>query len=779
MPFNYINSFLKKWWVHLLAIPLVPVKAAGIFVLLVYFGAFGHVPDRNELSEIRQHEASVIYSSDEQVLGRYYLQNREMTSLDYISSDFPDALLAIEDIRFYEHNGLDRRAMARVFVRSLILQQDAGGGSTITQQLAKNLYPRQGYSWFYMAVDKLREIFIAWRLENIYSKQEILELYINTVSFGEDTWGITTASERFFNAPPDELELHQAATLAGMLRATTLYNPRRNPDNALQRRNLVIRQMEIYGMIESETAEDAIDQPLDLDYNRHTHGEGEAPHYREYLRGELNHILSSTPALDGEQYNLYTDGLKIKTTLDSRIQKAAEDAVESHLSLLQQDFDRRRNHEPVFEEDDPVVKRAWRNSDRYRRMVDQGASEEEIENALDQPATMDVFTWDGPQTRELSPRDSIRHYLSFLNAGFLAMDPGNGDVLAWVGGISDRRFQYDHVRARRQTGSAFKPVVYAAALETGMSPCEYQRNLLSRYDAYDNWTPQNLQKEYGGHYSLQAALSQSVNTIAVDLLMQIGVDKVRNRASLMGIESHIPREPSIALGTAELSLLEMTRAYTAFANRGHPATQRHIKAIYNADGELIYDFTRTGKSVKGSMELIPESKSAFSEETAAAMVEMLSKTMQDGTGSSVISRFNIEHALAGKTGTAQHFTDGWFIGMTPDMVFGSWIGGVTPRVQLPRETGFASQTALPVAGYFLQNIGNNDELSPIPATFHDYQTSHNYYTGCEDYRDRRFTDRVRDFFTGTDVSEAQIVEDDDDEEDNSLLDRVRGWFSRN
>jgi len=781
----------RRWLpLFMLGTGILVTVLSVIFLMHIYRS----VPDYAELRDIRHHVASTVYTSDGEILGRYYLQNRDNVSFGNVSSDFIDALLAIEDVRFYEHSGIDLRAIGRVFVRTLLLRQDAGGGSTVTQQLAKNLYPRERHGSVNIVADKLREMMIARRMERLYSKEEILELYVNTVSFGEDTWGIKTASERFFNTTPAALELHQAATLAGMLRATTFYNPRRNPGNALQRRNLVILQMERYGMIGSDTSEEARGRPLDLEYNRLAQSEGNAPHFRQHLRTRLQQILATHPANDGHRYNLDTDGLRIETTIDSRVQSSAEYAVEAQLSALQAVFDNHRENEPVFDEYDPMVYRAWRISGRYKKMKERGATDEAISEAFDEPVPMDLFTWDGPETVTASPRDSIRHYLSFLNAGFVAMDPSTGAVKAWVGGIPHRQFQFDHVRSRRQTGSAFKPVVYAAALEAGARPCDYRRNLLSTYVSHDEWTPANLQDEYGGHYSIQAALSRSVNTISVELMMETGIDSVLQTARRMGIHSYIPPEPSVALGTAEISLLEMTRAYAAFLNRGIPANPRFITAIYNSEGDLIYDFRKplrstgldgTDPATGLTSGLAPDllygydaaghTEPAISEATAATMVHMLARTVNGGSASALRSQFGITHAVAGKTGTTQNFSDGWFIGMTPDLVFGTWVGGTTPRVQMPEHAGFASQTALPVAGLFLQKREQAQGLDPVPDRFHEHQVASVYSTDCSDYRDERFTDRVRDFFSGRDSDEAQIVDDED--EGRSIIGRIRGWFS--
>lgn len=750
------------------------IKLTAGFVVLIYIEVYGHIPDKDELANIRQQEASVVITSDGQLMGRYYLQNRERISLDEISPDFIDALIAIEDIRFHNHHGLDYRAMGRVFVHSLMLQQDAGGGSTLSQQLAKNLYPRQGSGRFYVTIDKVREMIISRRMERIYSKEEILELYLNTISFGEDTWGIKTASVRFFNVTPDKLNLNQAATLAGMLRATTYYNPSRNPKNALQRRNVVIRQMEWYGLIEPEVADEAITQPLDLDYNRISQHEGMAPHFRRHLRQEIQHILNTRPDSDGNIYNMLTDGLVIETTLDSRIQQAAEHAVETNLKRLQALLDQHQDGEFLFDKEDPIVRRTWLNSRRHQRMQQQGYPEDKIREVLDTPVEMKLFTWDGVQTVTASPRDSIRHYLSFLNSGFMAMDPASGEVKAWVGGIHHYAFQFDHVRAQRQPGSAFKPIVYAAALENGIRPCDYKRNQLSTYASFDNWTPTNIQQEYGGRYSIQAALARSVNTITVELLRETGIDNVRKTARHMGITSRIPPGPAVALGTAEVSLLEMVQAYSTFANRGASVTPRYINAIYNADGEIIYDSGHPDPLTFSLISITNEREPALSEETAAAIIHTLTRAVGEGTSGNLRTLFGIDHAIAGKTGTTQNFSDGWFVGITPDLVFGTWVGGVTPKVQFPKEFGFASQTALPASGYFLQQLNTNGDLKPIAARFHEHQQNSSWQMQCADYIDERFSDRVRDFFTGNDPSKASIIDDDD-----SVLDRVRDWFLRN
>jgi penicillin-binding protein 1A len=745
----------------------LPVLLAAVFILLVRTGVFGPVPGYDQLRDIRHHEASAVFSADGELLGTYFVQNRSSITLDEVAPGFIDALLAVEDVRFYSHNGIDYRAMGRVLVKSVLLRRDAGGGSTITQQLAKNLYPRGSNNRAFLVSDKLREMLIARRLEQLYSKEEILELYLNTVSMGEETFGLEMAARRFFSTTPDRLLLHESATLAGVLRNPTLYNPQRYPERSLSRRNVVIGQLRQYGFITPDAADSLAGLPLELRYNRITENDGPAPYFREHLRQELQRLLANQPALDGTIYNLYTDGLRIETTIDSRIQTAAELAVAVQMEALQTAFDRQNASSPVFGRNDPLIVRQWRQTTHYQGLAAEGRSEQEIEEIFHTPLPMHVYTWRGQEARTLSPHDSIAHYMHFLNAGFLAMDPDNGSIRAWVGGINHRYFKYDHVKSRRQPGSAFKPVVYAAAMEQGLRPCDYQRSQLTTYAAYDNWTPRNTGGEYGGYYSMQAALARSVNTIAVDVLMETGIPRVQQTASAMGITSLIPNEPSIALGTAEVSLLELTAAYTTFANRGIPASPYYIRAIYNRDGELIYDFPNPNTGQRRNYVIAPEA--------AAAMVGMLAKAVDEGTGQALRSRFGIRHAVAGKTGTTQNFTDGWFVGMTPDLVFGTWVGGWSPRVRFSGGAGYASQTALPIVGHFLNNLARQPDLPPQKAAFYPYQQTL-YETACEDQRDDRFADRLRTFFTGRDADEPRVVKPR--EERRTIGRRIRSLFRR-
>lgn len=773
-------KFLKNN-IHALAIALI--SGLGLlfigfilFLWLISIGIFGPVPNHEELSSIHQQQSSRIISADDVQIGTFHLQNRTVISLEDVSPAMTDALLAIEDIRFHRHNGIDYRALGRVFVRTILLRQNAGGGSTITQQLAKNLYPRENSSGLFLTANKLREMMIAKRLERIYSKDEILELYLNTVPFGENTYGIEMASKRFFNKPPSELTVSESATLAGLLRATTYYNPNRNPERSLARRNVVIRQMERYNMINDSLAAEYIEQPLGLDYNRESASTGMAAYFTEHLRKELQKVLNNEPSLDGKSYNLMTDGLNIHTTIDSRVQEAAVKAVNTHMMQLQEILDHELENNPVFGLDDPDILRVWEQSDDYKELVSEGTPEEEIEEILHTPVQTQVFSWDGYHQKEISPYEEIKHYLSFLNAGFLAINPEKGHITAWVGGIDYRHFQYDQVIARRQPGSAFKPILYAAALENGRQPCDYQRNLYATYADYDDWTPRNVDDEYGGRYSLQAALAQSVNTVAVHVARETGPSNIRQTAAAMGIQTPLANAPSIALGTAEVSLLELTTAYSTFLNEGKPVVPEIVTHITNSDGEIIYDFTGImnddNDNEPDEDENIEGAEPGISKDTAAAMVSMLQKAVNEGTGRPLRDHFGIQYALGGKTGTTQNYSDGWFIGITPDLVFGTRIGGFNQRVRFREYPAYASQTALPLAGHFLNNLSMDESSNIKHASFYDHQLDTEFDLQCTDTKNERVRDRLRDFFSGRDSDEPQVISDEEEEKKGNIFQRI-------
>lgn len=673
---------------------LVVLLLFSFFYMAVFMGVFGHMPSKRELRARQNNTASEVYSADGVLLGRYYIQDRTNIAYEDIAPAAIEALIATEDARFYKHSGVDIRSTFRVLIKSLLLQESAGGGSTLSQQLAKNLYPRKDFKLWDMPVNKLREIIIARKLEGIYTKEELLELYLNTVPMGGNLYGIERASRRFFNTTADSLKTEEAAVLIGMLKATTSYNPRLNPERAQQRRNVVLNQMAKYNYLTAAKADSLKKLPLELDYRYITHNDGLAPYFREQLRLELDKWAASQKKKNGEPYNLYTDGLKIYTTIDAGMQQHAERAVRRRMALLQKKFDQHWKGRNPWGNDANVIQAAMQRSDRYRKMERAGIPNKEIRNAFREPVTMNVFSWNGSTKKEMSPLDSLAYYGRFLNTGLLAMEPHSGYIRAWVGGINHDIFKYDHVRARRQVGSTFKPIVYAAALEKGIAPCTFFPNERKTYPEYENWSPQNATENYGGEYSMRGALAHSVNTVSAQLIMEAGVERTVELAHRFGIKGDLPAVPSLALGTADLSLLEMVSAYATFANEGYQVIPTYIEKITDRSGKIIRqhhpnEFARR----------------VLARKNAAIMLHLMQGVVEEGSAAKLRSEFGLKMDIAGKTGTTQENADGWFIGITPKLVTGVWVGAESPKVRFRTlQLGQGSSTALPVWGDFMKRI---------------------------------------------------------------------------
>ncbi|MBK8655272.1 MAG: transglycosylase domain-containing protein [Haliscomenobacter sp.] len=703
-----------KWAVY----GFISVKGIAVFLqifaLLIYNGAFGPLPTRKELKDIRNSNASEVYSADGAILGRYFIQNRVNADLEEIPASMINGLIATEDARFTQHRGIDLRAMIRVLVKSILLSRESsGGGSTLSQQLAKNLYPRQNYGRFSMIVNKFKEMFTARRLEKLYTKEELLGLYLNTVPFSDNIYGVKVAAHRFFAKVPQNLNVEEAAVLIGMLKGPSLYHPVKHPERAQDRRNVVLRQMQKYGYLTPEETDSLCVIPMKLTYSVDSHSEGLATYFREHLRLELEKILRNYKKPDGTPYNLYSDGLKVYTTLDARLQRYAEQAVFEHMPQLQAVFNREwRRGDPWGKPE--VLQTMVRNTPRYKELKARGMSEKEIAKTFNEPRLMTVFSWEeGIKEVEMSPLDSVKYYLRLLNMGFLAMDPSSGAIKAWVGGIDFAHIQYDHVKSRRQVGSTFKPIVYAQALEAGIDPCQLFPNELLTYEEYENWTPENADGQYGGYYSMEGALTHSVNTVSVQLIMETGVGPVRNLAEKMGIDGAIPKGPSLALGTAEASLMEMVQVFGTIGNRGVRPEIHYLDRIETADGEVLVQFTAPSAKVR-----------ALSQQTADEMIHMLRSVVEDGTASRLRWRYGLSNVdLAGKTGTTQNQSDGWFIGITPRLVAGAWVGAESPSVHFRSlANGQGANTALPIFGGFMRRVYNdrryqswkNARFAPLP-----------------------------------------------------------------
>ena len=727
-PFSRL-SWTKKIGAVILFFALLTFLGATLFYQSVRLGLFGSLPNEQELANIENYVASEVYTADGKLLGKYYIQERTHATFEEISPYIINALISTEDARFYKHNGVDKRSLLRVFFKTLLLQDEsAGGGSTISQQLAKNLFPRKAsFGFLSMPVIKVREMIIAQRLENVYSKKDILTLYLNTVPFGDNAFGIETAAERFFSKDSDELKLQEAAMLVGMLKATYNYNPRLFPDNARERRNVVIRQMEKYEVLKPDEADSLVNTPLVIDYRKRDHNEGLATYFRSHLREELEDWASHHTKPDGEPFNLYTDGLKIYTTLDSRLQHFAEEAMREHMASLQEVFNKHWEGRAPWEGNTEILMNAIYRSERYRKLKAEGKSEEEIQEVFSQPVPMKMFSWDGTVEKVMSPLDSVKYYLYFLNTGFLAMAPESGAVKAWVGGINHEYFKYDHVNlnTKRQVGSTFKPIVYAAALQQGADPCTYIPASRETYAEMDGWSPGNSDGNYEGEYTLMGGLMNSVNTVSVKVLRRTGLTNTINLARSMGIRSKIPKLPSIALGTPALSLYEMVTAYCTFANNGEAVSPHYLMRIENSEGKVLEEFRPE-----------QEQTQVLSQEQAALMVHMLKGVVNEGTASRLRWKYGLKNDIAGKTGTTQSNADGWFIGITPNLVAGAWVGADYPAIHFRSTSlGQGANTALPIFGLFMKKINGERSLREISqASFPPLSAEMEAALNCPPYR---------------------------------------------
>jgi penicillin-binding protein 1A len=677
-------------------------------LFLILFTVWIETPWNSELRRIRNQVASEVYSADSVMLGRFYLQDRTEVEYNDIAPAVIEALVATEDARFYQHGGVDYRSLGRVIVKSIIQQDEsAGGGSTLTQQLSKNLYPRKRYWLFSMLINKMREVRTAVKLENIYSKEELITLYLNTVPFADNVFGIEAAAERFYSIDAKDLSIDQAAVLVGMLKATYSYNPRLFPDRALKRRNIVLRQMVKYNYLAKTKADSLVKLPIELEYTKISHHQGLAPYFREYLKAELLNWCKTHENEDGDNYNLYTDGLKIYTTIDSKLQAYAEKAVTQQMTEIQKTFFNHWGREKPWKGKEIVLEQAIQRSSRYIKLKEQGLPEEDIMKELQKPIPMTLFNWQGAQEAVVSPVDSIIHHLQFLNAGFLAMDPTNGQIKAWVGGIDHDFYQYDHVNVntKRQVGSIFKPIVFATALEKGVEPCHLISASRPTYIDKEGkeWTPRNTQNDYEVEYTMRGALAYSVNTVSAKLIQEAGVENTIALARAMGITSDIPDVPSIALGASSVSLMEMTTVFSCFANKGIPVTPYYISSIRDLDGKVFDDFNGPREQTR-----------VFSEQTGALMISLLKGVVNEGTAARLRYQYGIYNDVAGKTGTTQSNADGWFMAISPKLVIGTWVGADDPRIRFRRtDLGQGSSTALPITGVFLKQVNNDPTFKSI------------------------------------------------------------------
>lgn len=689
----------------LIALPLAVSMAWEAFYLSVQWEFWGPIPTSEVLAKIENPTSSEVYSIDQALLGKYFIENRTNISFQALSSHIVDALVATEDIRFWEHDGVDRPSLGRVLIKTMLFQkQSAGGGSTLSQQLAKNLYPREDFGFLSLGVNKVREMVIARKLEKLLSKEEILAFYLNTVSFGDNAFGIESACHRFFNTTASEIKAEEAAVLVAMLKAPTTYNPRKNPERATKRRDLVLRQLEKYDFAPKRTIDSLVAIPLTLDYSYTTHNHGLAPYFRERLRQELVQWCKSVRKPDGSFYNLYTDGLKIHTTLHAGMQRYAEAAMADYMPRLQKAFDRQWPRWRKRQENRELIKTQLKQTPLYKRSMADSLPKRQIDSLLRVKRPMTVFSWnasDQDTVREFSVLDSLYYYNFLLHSGLMAMEPNTGHVRAWVGGINHEWFQYDHVNSHRQAGSIFKPIVYAAALEKGIPPCEYFSNEQTTYEDYDGWTPRNSDNEYGGEYSMQGALTYSVNVASVNIILETGPQKVVTLAKQLGMQSDLPPYPSLALGAGDVSIFEILQAYSSFINQGVRVYPQYLLRIEDTEGNILLD--NSGNT---------QSQQVMKPENAQMITKMLQSVTDHGTAISLRTRYRLGENFIGKTGTSQSQADGWFVGGNPDLIAGCWVGAENPQVHFRSlAQGQGAATALPIFARFFQKVVADPEFA--------------------------------------------------------------------
>jgi penicillin-binding protein 1A len=683
-------------------------------IIAVWIGLFGRLPSRHDLKNIESANATYVYSSDSVQLGKYYIINRNTVDLKDISPFVIKALIATEDKRFLEHRGIDFGSWARVVIGVVTFDKNKGGGSTLTQQLAKNLYPRKNYyiPGLSILINKIRENFTSVRLESVYTKEELVSLYLNTVPFGNDIFGVGVASKRYFNKKSKDLTADEAAILIGMLKATTLYNPVRNPKNAEKRRNIVLEQMRKNGDITNDEAKKLSAKKLNTTkYYTESSEDGIATYFREYARTELADFLKNYKKSDGEPYNLYTDGLRIYTTLNSKMQEYAEAAVKSKMKTVQESFNRewKNAKKDLPWGDNKFLTDAMENSERYQVLKDAGLNQEQILENFNLAIPMTVFSWKNAEQEidtTLSPLDSIKYYFQVLNAGLLVADHRNGAIRAWVGGVDFRYFKYDHVKAKRQVGSTFKPIVYAGALKMGMSPCDYLPN--KKYKIAD-WEPKNANDRYGGYYTLAGALENSVNTISAQLIDKYSVDSTRLLAKAMGVSATLPKEAGISLGACDITLFDMVKVYSTIANKGVPQDLVFLDRIETKSGEVIFQ-----RPKPKDLKLATDAEHVLTEDQAYTLRCMMQRVIESGTGERLRSQYVSEADMAGKTGTTQNQGDGWFMCFNPVLAVGAWVGGPIPAVHFrTMGGGQGSSTALPIVGDWWVRMGKDKKLAKI------------------------------------------------------------------
>lgn len=691
------RRFLKIFWITGICIFIFPV----VFIFLV--SIFGDLPTTDQLENPKTPIASEVYSSDGVLLGKFFNENRSPIDFEHLGKNLVNALVATEDARFYHHSGVDFRGLGRVFFKTFLLRQGSGGGSTITQQLAKNLFPREKFhNPFSFGVRKIKEWILASRLESFYTKEELLFMYFNTVDFGSNAYGIKSAAKTFFNKEPMELSLAEAATLVGMLKAPTYYSPIVNPGNSTLRRNVVLGQLYRYDYISKVEFEKLKSSPLILDYNVESHNEGLATYLREYVKKKVK------PWAEEAGLDIYADGLKIYTGIDSKMQLYAEESVHQVMKENQSKFYSHWKGSIPWKDNPGIIDSTVKRSERYRALKSMNADGNTIMRAFNTERKMKIWSWKGEKDTVMSPLDSIKYYKYFLHTGFMVMDPTTGQVRAWVGGTNFKYFKYDHVdpKAKRQVGSTFKPFVYTVAIENGYSPCLKVPNIPVVFEKYDNWSPKNSEDKYGGEKTLTYGLMMSINCITAWVMKQVGVEPVVALAHRMGITSTIQPYPSLCLGTADISVFEMTSAFNTYNNKGSYIEPVVITKVEDRFGNVIPEISKR---------LVPKMNEALDEKYAYIMIQMLRSVVDHGTGYWVRGKYQIKAPMAGKTGTTQNQSDAWFMSFVPQLTGGCWVGAEDRAVHFRTVMdGAGGAVALPVWAVFMQKVYADKTLGIDP-----------------------------------------------------------------
>ncbi len=703
---TYMKSSVKKAIRITSRVVLGILAVIFLFVLSVYFGLWGKIPGKTELASLEYQRASEVFSADSVLIGKFYLFDRQPIDFKQMPDHLINSLIAIEDRRFYEHRGIDYRSLMRVGFKTILMRDaSAGGGSTLSQQLAKNLYPREAGGRFDLAVDKLQEMFTARRLESVFTKEQLLEHYLNTVSFGDNTFGVESASLKFFGKSANLLEVQEAAVLTGMLKATYSYNPRIFPEKSRNRRNVVLQAMAEMGKLSEKEADSLMVLPLELNYKQYDHNQGIAPYFREEVRQKMEDWCQQQREL-GNEVNLYTSGLKIYTTLDYEMQEIAEKTMSKHMSSLQLAFENSYGKGAPWLTNKKMIKKLIRSSEPYKKLIGSGLDHQQAWDQMHQTRTMSLMDWNGEFTSEASIADSLIHYMKFLNTGSLSINPVNGAVKTWIGGIDFQHFKYDHIsQSKRQPGSCFKPIVYTAALEEGIEPCTHFSAREVEYNNLENWSPANTSEknETFLNYSMEEALSNSVNTVSVKILEKTGIEEVISMARKMGIQSDLPHQPSLALGTGEISIDELAGAYASYVNDGSPVVPYLINGVSDNEGNILADFSEKRK--------LPQ---AFSSESRAVMIELMKSVVNKGTAARIRNRYSLKNDIAGKTGTTQNNKDAWFVAVTPAIVHVSWVGLDHHEIGFKNTAmGQGANAALPLFALWMQELNKRKEFNQI------------------------------------------------------------------